>query len=198
MIDRCSDCPPLGYPTDKTRCAECPVARLSSRYRNHRFVLRRTWGFVPPLAGKFINWIMLNPSTADDMFDDATIRRCIGFSKRWGFDGLVVTNLCAFRATDPKDLATAWEQDRDLAIGGRENGQTIQREADTAEAIVCAWGDNCDLVFHRDLDVIAGLRHRDLLCIRRSAKGNPVHPVRERYTDAPVLFYSKTFDEIEA
>lgn len=20
----CEDCPPLGYPTDKTRCAECP------------------------------------------------------------------------------------------------------------------------------------------------------------------------------
>ena len=22
--DDCSDCPPLGYPTDKTRCDECP------------------------------------------------------------------------------------------------------------------------------------------------------------------------------
>lgn len=22
----CSDCPPVGYPTDKTRCADCPRA----------------------------------------------------------------------------------------------------------------------------------------------------------------------------
>lgn len=24
MTERCSDCPPEGYPTDKTRCSECP------------------------------------------------------------------------------------------------------------------------------------------------------------------------------
>jgi translation initiation factor 2 gamma subunit (eIF-2gamma) len=24
MGERCSDCPPDGYPTDKTRCGDCP------------------------------------------------------------------------------------------------------------------------------------------------------------------------------
>lgn len=166
-----------------------------SDYKNHRYVLRRFWGFSA--NPKILLWIMLNPSTADDMVDDATIRRCTGFSKRWGYDGLAVVNLCAFRATSPRDLETAWKEDPDLAIGGRENAQHIQREADASVAIVCAWGDNCDIVFHRDLDVIAGLRHRDLLCIRRTNKGNPAHPVRERYTDAPVTLYSRTVEAPE-
>jgi hypothetical protein len=156
---------------------------------NHRYVLTRNWGFTYP--GKVLNWIMLNPSTADDVFDDATIRRCIGFSKRWGFDGMVVTNLCAYRATDPKGLARIWKDNRELAIGGADNARHIQREAAQSHSVVCAWGDNCDLVFHRDLDVVSGLRDRDLLCIRRTAKGNPAHPVRERYTDKPEVFFSR-------
>jgi hypothetical protein len=49
---------------------------------NHRYVLRREWN--QNVRG-ILNWIMLNPSTADDHFDDPTIRRCVGFAKRWGF-----------------------------------------------------------------------------------------------------------------
>lgn len=47
---------------------------------------------------------MLNPSTADAEIDDPTITRCIGFAKSWGFGGLMVGNLWAYRATDPKEL----------------------------------------------------------------------------------------------
>lgn len=163
---------------------------------NYRYVLRREWMG----DGGIVNFVMLNPSTADDLFDDATIRRCIGFAKRWGFSGLVVTNLCAYRATQPNDLwaLTNLENGRHLAIG---DGNTvhIEREASTAKMVVCAWGDNCDLVPHRDLDVIQLLRRdRDLYCIRRTVKGNPAHPVRERYTDTPQLFYSRLNDVVES
>ncbi len=155
---------------------------------NHRYVLRRGWGFG--CGAGVVNFIMLNPSTADDVFDDPTIRRCVGFSKRWGYDGLVVTNLCAYRATDPKELISLAKTDRALAIG-EENDEHLIREAATAHLVVCAWGDNCDAVLHRDLDVVAQLRQYDLFCIRKSAKGNPVHPVRERYTEKPELLLSK-------
>jgi hypothetical protein len=146
---------------------------------------------------------MLNPSTADDVFDDATIRRCVGFAKRWGFSGIVVTNLFAYRATQPKDLKTllqisgGWHQ----AVG-HDNTAHLEREAKNARAIVCAWGDNCESLpeysSHRDLDVIAMLRLYDLFCIRRTLKGNPAHPVRERYTGAPQMFCPKLNQEIEA
>lgn len=67
----------------------------------YRYWLERSW----EETGKgFVNWIMLNPSTADAEIDDQTIRKCIGFSKLWGYDGMHVVNLFAFRATDPESL----------------------------------------------------------------------------------------------
>ena len=162
---------------------------------NHRYTLRRSW-----LGdGGLVNFIMLNPSTADDVFDDPTIRRCIGFAKRWGFSSLTVTNLCAYRATQPRDLYTLIVAGkRSIAIGA-DNTVHIEREAMSAEMVVCAWGDNCDLILHRDLDVIQMLRRdRDLYCIRQTKKGNPAHPVREPYTDKPELFYSQLSDVVEA
>lgn len=155
---------------------------------NHRYVLRRNWLG----EGGTVNFIMLNPSTADDMFDDATIRRCVGFAKRWGFSGLVVTNLYAYRATQPKDLEAliALDGGYEIAIG-EENMTHIDHEAKNAQAIVCAWGDNCEIVPSHAIWTIGRLHEYDLFCIRRTAKGNPAHPVREKYTNAPELFYSK-------
>ena len=51
--------------------------------REYRYSLERIW---QPLKPRVL-WLMLNPSTADENFDDATIRRCVGFSQRWGFGG---------------------------------------------------------------------------------------------------------------
>ena len=141
------------------------------------------------------SFIMLNPSTATDELDDATIRRCVGFAKRWGFSGLVVTNLFAYRATQPNDLKALLGTNGGFRLAiGEDNTAHLDREAKYAHAVVCAWGDNCDVLPHRDLDVISTLRYRDLYCIRRTKAGNPAHPVREPYTDSPVLFHSKTFD----
>ncbi len=155
---------------------------------NHRYILRRNWGTRHRSERAIVNFIMLNPSTADDISDDATIRRCVGFAKQWGgFDGLVVTNLFAYRATDPRELKVLAARDVKLAIG-EENEEHLRREADAAQSIVCAWGNNCDANPHRTLEVMSMLKAHDLLCIRRTARGNPAHPVRERYTDKPKAF----------
>jgi hypothetical protein len=139
--------------------------------------------------GGVVNFIMLNPSTADDQFDDPTIRRCVGFAKRWGYCGLVVTNLFAYRATDPKDLKALLNTNGGLRMAvGEENASHLDREAKMAHAVVCAWGDNCSMLPGRAKDVTLMLRFFDLYCIRLSKTGNPVHPVREAYTDAPVLW----------
>lgn len=46
----------------------------------------------------------LNPSTADDSVDDHTVRKLIGYAKRWGFDFIDLCNIFAWRATDPSAL----------------------------------------------------------------------------------------------
>ncbi len=159
----------------------------------HRYILRRD--LAPGHLGEraIVNFIMLNPSTADDNLDDATVRRCVGFAKRWGFDGLVVTNLFAYRATAPKDLKALAIRDVGLAIG-EENEEHLSREAKAAHLVVCAWGNNCDSIPLRKLDVIGMLKAYDLFCIRRTKKGNPAHPVREPYRDRPELFARKYVD----
>ena len=68
----------------------------------YRYVLRRVFG-----SGPAVMFVGLNPSTADEHRDDPTIRRCIGFAKRWGYGTVVVTNLYAWRATQPRDLRQA-------------------------------------------------------------------------------------------
>lgn len=52
--------------------------------------------------GPCATFVMLNPSTADETIDDPTIRRCRNFAIREGCGGLVVVNLFAYRATDPR------------------------------------------------------------------------------------------------
>ena len=65
----------------------------------YRYWLSRKWE-----RGPYCVFIGLNPSTATFEEDDPTIRRCVGFAKRWGFGALVMLNIFAFRSTDPKKL----------------------------------------------------------------------------------------------
>lgn len=68
----------------------------------YRYWLTRRWDLSLPV----VTFLMLNPSTADARKDDATIRKCIGFAKAWGYGGIIVINLFALRSRNPEDLFT--------------------------------------------------------------------------------------------
>lgn len=95
----------------------------------YRYELWRRWA-----EGPHVLFIMLNPSTADAENDDATIRKCIAYAKRWGFGALCVGNLFAFRATDPMEMKAASDPI------GPENDASLAKLARSAGVIVAAWG----------------------------------------------------------
>jgi hypothetical protein len=104
-------------------------AVFSPCYR-YRYVLTREWDG----GDGRVNFVMLNPSTADALADDPTIRRCIGFAQRWGYHELTVTNLYALRSTNPRELQRASDP------VGPDNDTTLIVQAGMADLVVCAWG----------------------------------------------------------
>ena len=89
---------------------------IISQDNKYRYQLSRIWDERKPT----VLFIMLIPSTADADIDDPTIRRVVNIAKSWGYGGVFVGNLYAFRSTDPKGL-----QYTDNPIG-EDNIQHIQ------------------------------------------------------------------------
>lgn len=137
----------------------------------YRYSLTRKW-----LSGKgTCVFIMLNPSTADGLVDDPTIRRCIGFAKKWGYKQLKVLNLFAFRATSPKDLKRA------ARPIGPENRSYINVTCDSAKkdggVIVCAWGKGGEFLDQGSLLWTDLVGRYDLRCLKILKCGQPGHPL---------------------
>lgn len=105
---------------------------LFSPCRCYRYSLWRIWGN----SEKYVNFVCLNPSTADATKDDPTIRRCMNYSKDWGYDGVYITNLFAFCATDPKIMKASADP-----IGPDNNNHLMRISRDTSLTIL-AWGNN--------------------------------------------------------
>jgi hypothetical protein len=123
-----------------------------------------------------IVWIMLNPSTADADHDDATMRKVMGYSWRWGYQRLEVVNLYALRSTDPAVLKTHADP------VGPENNAWIFRTARAADKVVVAFGklgglrrdDICDELLGISDDAAEELR---LWCLGENSDGSPKHPL---------------------
>ncbi|TMH87076.1 MAG: DUF1643 domain-containing protein, partial [Betaproteobacteria bacterium] len=109
-----------------------PSGAQFSRCRRWRYLLWRCWDAKRPAA----NFLMLNPSTADEVKLDPSCTRARDYALRWGFGGLLVTNIFAWRATDPQEMKAA----RDPV--GRGNDRAILRAAREAAIVVCAWGNH--------------------------------------------------------
>lgn len=141
----------------------------------YRYKLSRAWGSGPRLL-----WIMLNPSTADAHVDDPTIRKCVGFADRWGYRGIEVVNLFAWRATDPRKLIGPED-----AVGP-DNDATIRAVAWEAPAIVCAWGRIPNAPLRPRAELVAKLVRfenpgKTIRCLGRTAGGFPRHPLMPSY-----------------
>jgi len=136
--------------------------------RRWRTLLWRTWDAAKPAA----NFLMLNPSTADETVLDPTCARARDYAERWGYGALLVTNVFAWRATDPGEMKAA----RDPV--GKGNDAAILRAARASELVVCAWGNHGAYLERstrvKQLLAKAGIA---LHVLRLNAGGEPAHPL---------------------
>lgn len=137
----------------------------------YRYALTRAWSS----AGSGITWVMLNPSTATAEQDDPTIRRCIGFSQMWGYGGLTILNLYAYRTTNPKELLEIEDP------AGPMNHLNIERIIRDSTLVVAAWGAFAEKVdLRRGRTSVEALCHRARVacrCLGRTQSGAPRHPL---------------------
>lgn len=110
--------------------------------RTWRYTLIRTWDVDKPS----VLFILLNPSTADEVHDDHTNRRGIGYAMDWGFGGVTFCNLFAVRTPEPKIMMQAPDP------VGPDNDTWIKQEIRKAGKVVAAWGAH-GAFKNRDLEV---------------------------------------------
>ena len=161
----------------------------------YRFRLWRSWN--PELPR--VCFILLNPSTADEIENDPTIerqyRRVVSWavrgllpevdlsSRRYpkGFGRIDIVNACAFRSTDPKALFRVDDPVGDL------NGENILLAATEAVAsgglVICGWGIHLSQIIvgqqtlHNRLVEFLHTSRISLAAFKLNKDGTPVHPL---------------------
>ena len=111
--------------------------------RKYRYALTRIWDETK----QTVVFIGLNPSIADEETDDQTIRKCIGYSKRWGNGKLIMVNLFAFRSTGPSLLKRVEDP------VGPEKDSYIQKYVSESDLVIACWGIQTKLL-NRDKNLM--------------------------------------------
>lgn len=173
--------------------------------RKYRYTLWRDWGcdlFEGDGISRdrgYVQFIGLNPSTADEVNDDPTIRRCIDYAKRWGYGALCMTNIFAWRDTDPDKMKLAenpiGEPYDSLTVIDRPNAAPnlfdtwndywLAKIADGAAVTVAAWGKHGSHLKRADhvKHLIPNLHY-----LKLNGDGSPQHPLYLKSSLIPVKF----------
>jgi hypothetical protein len=147
-----------------------------SACEHYRYLLTRTWDAAGPRA----LFVMLNPSTATEVQNDPTVERCERRARALGFGAFRVTNIFAYRATDPKVMRAVVDP------VGPDNDPAILESAVWADRIICAWGSH-GTHLNRGQHVATLLRQTSLPLwhLGLTATGEPKHPLYIGYQVAP-------------
>jgi Uncharacterized protein conserved in bacteria len=130
-----------------------------------RYLLWRVWDESKPL----ITFIGLNPSIANEVEDDPTIRRITDFSKDWGFGGLYMMNLFPYIATNPKELIHN--------VGLLKNHLYLWTFTQHCKVVVFAWGTYNKFKDNREEADIVSDMFPYAKCLSKNADGSPKHPL---------------------
>lgn len=117
---------------------------------------------------EYVMFIGLNPSVADENIDDNTVRRCINYAKHWGYGAMIMTNIFAYRSTDPKGLLKVQDPI------GPDTDQWLQALAYYASLKIACWGQ--EKIAHNRGEQVATLIS-GLSCLGTTKDGSPKHPL---------------------
>lgn len=148
---------------------------------HYRYRLERAVGLTGPVYAFF----GINPSTADATEDDATVRKWIGFTKKWGGSRFIVGNVFAYRATKVATLATV-----DRPAGQENVGHLFEIMRD-ADVLVPCWGDSAKVPKHLRGEFAAMLLRliesgKPVMHLGLTKGGDPKHPLMLGYDTALV------------
>ncbi|MEL6102154.1 MAG: DUF1643 domain-containing protein [Pseudomonadota bacterium] len=152
---------------------DAPSTAVYSDCERYRYSLTRIWD----PSGKRVNFVMLNPSTATEVQNDPTVERCERRARALGFGSFAVTNIFAWRETDPRLMRKATDP------VGPENDAAILERANWADTVIAAWGTHGA---HQDRGpVVENLLRQNAhgLChLGLSKAGHPKHPLYLPYS----------------
>ena len=98
------------------------------------------------------------------------VRRIRGYSMKWGYNGFMMLNAFAFRATDPREMAAAADP------VGPDNDKWLLSETAKADRVFCCWGTHAKLGGRQE-HLLELLRDRPLYYLRLTSGGFPSHPL---------------------
>lgn len=160
---------------------EPDIDRLAvvSECGRYRYSLIRRWRPEGPVAV----FCLCNPSTADALQDDATVRKCRGFAKLWGCAALQIVNPVAWRARQPKVLRAVED------TVGPENRVWVRAAATNVAILggpfVVGWGAALPRELRPAAWAIVRKQVTDLVapqCLGFTAEGQPRHPLMLPYS----------------
>lgn len=145
----------------------------------YRYLLTRTWD----AEGKKALFVMLNPSTATEVQNDPTVERCERRARTLGFGAFRVTNIFAWRDTDPRAMRAASDP------VGPANDDAISDSCAWADQIIAAWGTHgAHLEQGPHIARLLRATGRPIYHLGLTKDGHPKHPLYIAYAQQPKLW----------
>lgn len=155
---------------------DAPSTAVYSDCECYRYSLTRVWD----PAGRKALFVMLNPSTATEVQNDPTVERCERRARALGFGAFRVTNIFAWRDTDPRALRRAAEP------VGPENDAAILEGVDWADQVIAGWGAHgAHLDRGRAVEALLRSSGQPLYHLGLTKEGHPRHPLYIAYAQQP-------------
>lgn len=136
----------------------------------HRYALWRRWD-----ASRLCMAVtMLNPSRANHLNDDPTVKQLVKIARHLGFGSLYIVNLHAYQTPSPDELFK-------LAADpiGPQNPRYLRRSLMTYDYQIAAWGAQGDKLCQATAFLKLAERYRRTIrVLALTASGHPHHPLR--------------------